>query len=185
MVSPSGYKSKRLIEVTVAPRASIKYFKADKEYTLDTIPVEIKWACTNAKKVEIIGEGRQDLLGKIIVVPKKETTYILCVEDDFGIQKREITIKKLPLPLIKQVLVPAPHIERNIDITYQVPNFHLTIPIPTFNTTLCRIDIPHIPKLSESGYFVQSINKSKKQKSLNIFKSLFSIFSRKNKKYER
>lgn len=180
LISETGFKVEKTLQIDVAPRAVIKSFKSDKEYTLATVPVKIVWNCTNAKKVEIEGFGEQKLSGSIIVTPDEETTYTLYVQDDFGIQRRDIVIKKLPLPMIKQILVPAPNINRNVGITYQAPKFNLTIPTPTFDTVLSRIEIPKTPKLSKSGYYVHSIAWGAKNKPRNFFKSLFSIFSRKN-----
>lgn len=179
LFSETGFKIEKSIKIDVAPRAFIKFFKADKEFTLATVPVTLYWDCTNAKKVEIQGEGEQKSTGSLIVYPNDETTYTLCVEDDFGQQRKEITIRKLPLPLIKQVMVPAPNINNNVGIIYQAPKFNISIPTPTFDTVLSKLEIPKIPTLSKSGFYVHSMGWDKKNKPQNIFKSLFSIFSRK------
>ena len=181
LISKSEYEVIRTINISVSPRAKIQYFKADKEYTLDTIPVKISWHCTNAKKVEIIGEGELAASGSLVITPDKETTYTLCVEDNFGVQRRKITIRKLPLPLIRQILVPVPNINKNIGITYQAPQFHISIPTPTIRTVLSILDLPKVPRLSKSVWYVHSLGWDKKGKSHNIFKSLFSIFSRKKR----
>lgn len=177
--SETGFKYKKAISVKVAPRAMIKIFKADKKYTLDSVPVKLDWIVSNAKSIELIGYGQQSSSGSLIVKPKGETTYTLEVEDDFGKQRVDITIKELPLPLIKQILVPAPNIARNIRIVYQAPKVHLSIPTPSFDTVLSKLKIPDIPNLKESGYYIHSIHSKAKRKPHNIFKSLFSLFSSK------
>lgn len=178
--SETGFKYEKDISIKVAARAVIKLFKADKKYTLDSVPVKLDWVVTNAKSVELLGYGQQSSSGSLIVKPKGETTYTLEVEDDFGKYRADFTIKELPLPLIKQILVPAPNIARNIGIVYQAPKFHLSIPTPTFDTVLSKLKIRNIPNLKKSGYYVHSIESSKNLKSHNIFKSLFSLFSSKN-----
>jgi len=177
--SETGFKYEKTISIKVAPRAVIKLFKADKKYTLDTVPVKLDWAVSNAKSIELLGYGQQSPSGSLIVKPKGETTYTLEVEDDFGKQRADFTIKELPLPLIKQILVPAPNIARNVGIVYQAPKFHLSIPTPTFDTVLSRLKIRNIPNLKKSGYYVHSIESNTKQKSQSLFKSLFSLFSSK------
>ena len=179
LISRSGYRTNKSINIKAAPRATINYYKVDKEYTLDTVPVKISWSCTGAKRVIILGEGEQNLSGSLILNPKEETTYTLCVEDAFGMQKRQITIKKLPLPLIRQIMVPSPKINRSLNISYKAPSFNLYIPTPTFNSVFCKLELPKLPKLSKSGYYIRSIGWDKKSKSNNIFKSLFSKFLRK------
>lgn len=177
--SETGFKVEKSMKIEVAPRAVVKFFKADKEYTLPSVPVKIFWKCINAKKIEIEGIGEQKSSGSLIVLPNEETTYTLCIEDDFGQQRKEITIRKLPLPLIKQVMVPAPNINNNVGIMYQAPKFNISIPTPTFDTVLSKLEISKIPTLSKSGFYVHSMGWDKKNKPHNIFKSLFSIFSRK------
>ena len=181
LVSRSGLKNNRSISIKAAPRAVINYYKVDKEYTLESVPVKISWSCTNAKKVVILGEGEQNLSGSLILNPKEETTYTLCVEDAFGIQKRQITIKKLPLPLIRHIMVPSPKINRSLNISYKAPSFNLSIPTPTFNSVFCKLQLPKVSRLGKSGYFVRSLGWNNKHRSTNIFKSLFSVFLRNNK----
>lgn len=177
--SETGFKYEKTISIKVEARAAIKLFKADKKYTLDTVPVKLDWVVSNAKSIELLGYGHQSSTGSLIVNPKGETTYSLEVEDAFGKQRVDFTIKELPLPLIKQILVPAPNITRNIGIVYQAPKFHLSIPTPTFDTILSKLKIQNIPNLKKSGYYVHSIESNKNLKHNNIFKSLFSFFASK------
>ena len=181
LVSKSGYESQKSIIIKVVPRAVINYFKADKEYTLATVPVTISWACLNTKKVTIIGLGEQNPSGSLVLTPEEDVTYTLCVEDDFGIQKKMITIKKLPLPIIRQILVPLPRINTNLGISYQAPKFHISIPTPTFDTILNRVYLPKVLNFRESVYYVHSLGWDKNNNKRNIFKSLFSIFFKKKK----
>lgn len=71
----------------------IKIFKADKKYTLDSVPVKLDWVVSNAKSIELTGYGQQSSSGSLIVKPKGETIYTLEVEDDFGNHRADVTIK--------------------------------------------------------------------------------------------
>lgn len=179
LTSKTGYKKSHTISIKVAERAVINQFKADKEFTLDSVPVKISWNCSNAKEVEILGYGLQSSSGYLIAYPKEETTYTLRVVDDFGIQKKDITIKKLPLPIIKQLWIPTPNINNNIGIIYKSKKFNILVSTPTVNTVLSKINIPKIPTLKESKYYVDIIASNNKNKTKNIFKSIFSFFYKK------
>lgn len=184
LVSQSGFKSRKTIRVNVAHRAVIKEFKADKLFTYDDVPVVLSWSCSNAKKVEIKTIGVQPQTGSLLVNPQIETSYTLRVEDDFGTQSKSLTIRILPLPVIKHLWIPAPNINKNVGIVYYAPKFKLSIPIPSFDNVLSKIKLPNIPQFSKSAYYVHSIESSKKLKTKKIFHSLFSIFARKNKIYD-
>ncbi|MGM9865485.1 MAG: AarF/UbiB family protein [Muribaculaceae bacterium] len=179
LTSKSGFKSRKTIAITVAHRAVINEFKADKLFTYDDIPVRLSWNCSNAKKIEIKTIGQQVQNGSILVTPKTETTYTLCVEDDFGILTQSLTIKILPLPVIKQLWVPAPNINKNIGIIYKAPKFKLSIPTPSYGTVFSKIELPKIPERSKSLYYIHRIETTKKSGFGKIFQSLFSIFAKK------
>lgn len=180
LCSGTGFKTERTITIKVAHRAVIKHFTADKAYTLDSVPVTLSWDCAYADEVTLVGMGRQKATGSQVVYPKQETQYTLRVKDAFGTQSRSMTIKTLPLPVIKTLLVPAPRINSNMGIVYHAPQCHASIPTPTFDTGLCKLDVPKIPTLKASPYFVHPMESPQKQSSKNIFKSLFSFFYKEN-----
>lgn len=179
IISNSGFKSKKTIIINVAHKAVINEFKADKLFTYEDIPVRLSWNCSNAKKVEIQTLGLQNQEGSVLVAPKTETTYTLCVEDAFGTQIRSLTIKILPLPVIKQLWVPTPNINKNIGIIYHAPKFNLSIPIPSFDTILNKIDLPKIPQFGKSSSYFHNIKAYRTSSTKHFFQSLFSIFVRK------
>ena len=185
LISKSGFRSRKTITINVAHRAIVNEFKADKLFTYDDIPVRISWNCSNAKTIEINAIRQQSQNGSILVTPKSETTYTLSVEDDFGIVTKTLTIKILPLPVIKQLWVPAPNINKKVGIIYHAPRFKLSIPTPSFDTVFSKINLPKIPQLSKSKYYVYSIGSYKKNRTGNIIQTLFSLFARKNNKWKR
>lgn len=66
--------------------------------------------CENAKSVKLEDET-VPLVGKKVVTTDKEKQYVLEVVDEFGTKRVPITIKVLPLPLIKAILLPMPKLE--------------------------------------------------------------------------
>lgn len=176
LISETGCEINKEINIKVSKRASIINFNADKFFTLASVPIKLSWNCSNAKSVVIVGMGRQKECGEVVVYPEKDTNYIIEVEDEFRIQSKTLTIRMLPLPVVKTILVPAPQINKNIGIAYNPPQFNVLAPIPTIESGLCKLNLPEVPNLKESAYFVYSMANEKKTK--NIFQSLFSFFKR-------
>ena len=116
--------------VEVHPDAKFK-FESDKEYAFPTIPFTLSWTTKHAKRVELNGKKVADNGTEIIKKGvDKDTTYTLAVTDEFGTKESSITIKMLPVPRIKTILVPTPQIEQKIAMTVdlQIPDVHLNIP---------------------------------------------------------
>ena len=172
--SETGFKTKKNISIRVANRVAINYFKADKDFTIESVPVKISWVCTNAKKVEIVGFGEQESIGHIIVTPKEKTIYTLIVEDDFGEYKRELKVAMLPIPVIETLLVETPQIKSVINI--QVPELAIrTIPsIPNIKLDFAKLVVERIPKHKNIGNI---INISYSQKS-NLSSLISGIIKR-------
>lgn len=118
------------VTVEVHPDAKFK-FESDKEYAFPTIPFTLSWTTKHAKRVELNGKKVADNGTEIIKKGvDKDTTYILSVTDEFGTKESSITVKMLPVPRIKTILVPTPQIEQKIAMTVdlQIPDVHLNIP---------------------------------------------------------
>lgn len=118
------------VTVEVHPDAKFK-FESDKEYAFPKIPFTLSWTTKHAKIVELNGKKVADNGTEIIKKGvDKDTTYTLAVTDEFGTKESSITIKMLPVPRIKTILVPTPRIEQNIAMTVdlQIPDVHLNIP---------------------------------------------------------
>lgn len=127
--------------------ASKVEFEADKVYSLPSIPIKLTWNVQFAKEVKLDGED-VGLRGNKIVEVEKETCYILTVIDDFGTIDYPLTIRMLPLPFIRGVMVPTPSITKNINIINKIPR-------PAFNISL--VPLAKEPKFSiEVPQFVES-----------------------------
>lgn len=96
-------------------------FKADKTFTFKDVPVTLSWDVKNAKSVKLEDET-VPLVGKKVVTTDKEKQYVLEVVDEFGTKRVPITIKILPLPLIKAILFPMPKLERTVFVQQNIPS---------------------------------------------------------------
>lgn len=95
-------------------------FKADKTFTFKEVPVTLSWNVKNAKSVSLENEA-VPLVGKKVVTTDKEKQYVLEVEDEFGTKRVPLTIKTIPLPQIKTVLLPMPKIEKTVKVEHNIP----------------------------------------------------------------
>ena len=160
--------------IKVCPSANIS-FKINRHFSYPNLPLRLSWEVENATSISIDDFGQQPSRGQIEVSPGKDTTYVLRVQDAFGEVVRSITVRMLPIPAIKQLLVPIPQINEKFDISYTPPQFKVKVPIPTFEFPLIKLGLPHIPTLKES-FFVKKVFSNKHKKRFNPFKSLFSYF---------
>ncbi|MDE6003946.1 MAG: hypothetical protein K2G88_00985, partial [Oscillospiraceae bacterium] len=176
LFSKNGYNLKRTIHIKVIKRAVIKVFKADRQFSYPNLPIKLSWDVENAKSICIDNYGVNNSNGSIEVNPGDVTTYTLKARDTFGEIERTLTINMLPLPSIKSILVPVPKIEENMAISYIPPQFEAIVPVPTFENSLVKLDVPKIPNLRTSSFFAHPISKGKIQKFKNPFKTLYSYF---------
>ena len=95
-------------------------FKADKTFTFKEVPVTLSWNVKNAKSVSLENET-VPLVGKKLVTTDKEKQYVLEVEDEFGTKQVPLTIKTIPLPQIKTVLLPMPKLEKTVKVQHNIP----------------------------------------------------------------
>lgn len=179
LFSKTGYKSKQTIHVKVIKRAIIQSFKAERLFSYPNLPITITWDVENAKQIFLDKYGEVNHKGSIEVKPGDDTTYTLKAQDTFGVVECSLTIKMLPLPAIKSILIPAPKIEENLAISYKTPQFEDIVPVPTFESSLVKLRLPKIPSLSTSTYFAYPISKKEERKFRNPFKTLYSYFFRK------
>lgn len=148
---------KKTIEIFVREASEIN-FKVDKSFSLPEVPVTMSWEVKNAINVKldnIVSEHS----GKIILYPEEDEKHIIEVEDEFGIERRALTIKMLPLPIIKTIHSPVPQIESNISIKLKTPRFHSIIIVPHIETTFVKLKLPKISGLKDSGLFVELLQK--------------------------
>lgn len=170
-------KFRHIIPIKIREAARID-FRANRQFSYPNLPITLSWSVDNGSRVHIDDIGDLPDEGKLEVTPGVTTTYVMRVEDAFGEERRTITIRMLPLPIIKQVLVPTPKVDERFDISYVPPKFYPNIRVPSLNSTFAKLKLPEIPTLKNS-FFVNPIIQEKKKQIINPFKSLYSYFFRK------
>ena len=168
---------RHIVPVKIREAARID-FKVNRQFSYPNLPIILSWNVENSAVVTIDDFGEQPSKGQLEVTPGVDTTYVIRVQDAFGEERRTVTVRMLPLPAIKQFLVPTPKIEESFDISYVTPQFNANISVPTFETLLVKLNLPNIPRLKDS-FFVQQIPSQKKRRIKNPFKSLLAYFFRK------
>lgn len=163
-----------IIPIKIREAARID-FKANRQFSYPNLPIILSWNVENCVAVTIDDFGEQPLQGQLEVSPGVDTTYVIRVQDAFGEERRTITVRMLPLPVIKQILVPTPDVDKTFDISYNTPQFKANVPIPTFESVFVRLSLPKVPKLKDS-FFVRPIFSEKKKRTKNPFKSLYAYF---------
>lgn len=165
---------RHIVPVKIREAARID-FKVNRQFSYPNLPIILSWNVENSAAVKIDDFGEQPSKGQLEVTPGVDTTYVIRVQDAFGEERRTITVRMLPLPVIKQIFVPTPKVDESFDISYKTPQFNANIPVPTFETSLVKLNLPSIPQLKDS-VFVRSISSEKKKQIRNPFKSLYEYF---------
>lgn len=141
------------LQVQVFDECTIN-FNADKYYIYPTIPVTLKWSIKNAKTVWFESEEVEPN-GTRIVEPKKATSYVLRVEDEFGMKEKRIDIQMLPIPLIKAVFAPTPKIDNNLSVIVTQPRFNVGVSLPKIEMKMVTMKPPEVPSLTDLGINVE------------------------------
>lgn len=146
------------ITIEVYPDAEVQFI-SDKEYIFPSIPFTLSWQVKNAKQIKLNGKYVKaiDLLTYTDGI-EKNTTYTLSVTDEFGTKDYSLTIKMLPIPQVKTILVPTPHINEKINVSINVPDFKfIDTPILKLNCYEQNYPFFSIRRKSISG--ISSLNK--------------------------
>lgn len=117
-------------------------FKADKTFTFKEVPVTLSWNVKNAKSVTLENET-VPLVGKKVVTTDKEKQYVLEVEDEFGTKRVPLTIKTIPLPQIKTVLLPMPKLEKTVKVQHNIPapKVELNVQMQELSVDMQRLNV--------------------------------------------
>lgn len=132
--------TRRTIEIQVCKECNI-VFKADKTFTLPSVPVKLSWKVTGGNDILLNGES-VGLEGYKEVFPTKDTEYVLSAQDLFGQTSKNITVRMLPIPVMKSILVPTPKIEKEITIEDNIPRINVEVSVDNF------VAVPELNRLS-------------------------------------
>ena len=149
----NGQVIKKEVSIEVFDECEIE-FTADKYYVFPTIPVKLSWMVKNAKKVwfddeEIVSSGTR------IIEPKKAMVCVLSAEDEFGKKEKRIEIGMLPIPQVKEILVPTPNIVNNLSVTIKQPRYNASVSFPKISIGMVTTEIPKVPSLKDIGLNVE------------------------------
>lgn len=134
-----GIDGTRLFSYTVRVdvfEESVVLFEADKNITLPHVPIKLSWDVKNASDVELTDYGKVNHSGEKKVECDRDKTFTLKVTDMFGISEYHQRIRMYPLPLIRSILVPVPHIEKNLNVETHFEQKHLQVDI---NVNMAKI----------------------------------------------
>lgn len=150
-----GLDGARLFSYTVRVdvfEESVVLFEADKNITLPHVPIKLSWNVKNASDVELSDFGKVNHSGEKIVECDRDKTFTLKVTDNFGTAEYRQRIRMYPLPLIRSILVPIPHIERNLKVETHFEQKHIQVginvnmaKIPDFAGIKTDVFVPTIP----------------------------------------
>ena len=178
--STDGIEVKKVLTVKVFDESRIS-FSADKLYVYPRIPIRLTWNVKNAKHVWL-GDEEVSHQGEKVVEQDKATTYILKVEDEFGIKEERICVNMLPVPQVKSLLVPTPYINNNLSVRIVQPQYNVSVEIPEITVMGIDLKVPKVPSLKDSGLMVDlSLPELKRPSLLKEFKSLFRYYYNKIK----
>lgn len=169
---------RNIVPIIIREAARIN-FTVNRQFSYPNLPVILSWKVENCTSISIEGFGEQAPQSQLEVTPGVDTTYVLWAQDAFGTEKRTITVRMLPLPVIKQILVPTPKVDQTYDISYATPCFSANIKIPIIDSIFVKLRLPRIPILRDS-FFVKSISSGNKNRRFNPFKSLYAYFFENN-----
>lgn len=179
----------------VFEEASIS-FDTDKQYVFPSIPFTLSWNVRNAKDVELDGLPVNHIGSKMFVDGVAEnTTFTFKVTDEFGTQEKSLEIKMLPVPMITELIAPAPKIEKTVNVHVVVPQYKAEVNIPDieikevnlsapFNLSLegMGVEIKN-PEIVEPKFELESPQESRMNKVRTLFNKARAFVFTKN--YER
>lgn len=150
-------------------------FSVDKCYTLPTVPIKLSWSVTHAKEVELVGKGKVDKDGEIVVTPDETTIYKLKVTDAFGTKEHQLKVQMLPLPHIKALNVPTPEFNNTQSIKVLVPTPDLRTKFPEVKVMGVELKAPFVPRPKEIKFDEKLTKRLEKQ--INLWADIKSIYS--------
>lgn len=115
----------RELDIEIIAGANISSFSSDRESTIETEPVILKWDVQNAKKIMLYPDGiNVDGQDSIKLFPRHNTTYRLEASNDISTVSKNLTICVTTLP----------------KISYSLPDCSELLKIPQISTTLENIN---------------------------------------------
>lgn len=161
-------------------------FTADKNYSLPNVPITLSWNVSHAKEVELIGVGKVDAVGSVVVYPKETTTYRLMVTDAFGAKEHSLKIQMLPLPHVKTLNIPTPDFNTSLNVNLTIPTPELNTRFPDMEVMGVELKTPFVPSLIDLKLDAKLTKRIEKQVNLWAdIKSIYTYYRNKILSHER
>ena len=95
--------------------------------------------------LKVIGVGKVDAVGSVVVYPKETTTYRLMVTDAFGAKEHSLKIQMLPLPHVKTFNIPTPDFNTSLNVNFTIPAPELNTRFPDMEVMGVELKAPFVP----------------------------------------
>lgn len=162
------------LKVTVAEHCQVE-FSASHDFTLQGVPVVLRWEVVNADSVTLDGFGTQESCGQMTVNPEQEITdYCLRVRDAFGEHASHASVRLLPVPLIEELLVPLPDIRRTVAVRVSTPQIAVTAQPPMVKATPPIVTERHVRLTPSSRAFLKRLDSGPRLLRPRLFRSLLT-----------
>ena len=149
-------------------------FKADKSYSMPNVPIQLSWNILHAKEVELLGHGKVDLVGTIVLRPTDTTTYILKVTDAFGTKEHAVKVQMLPLPFVSELKIPTPEFNNDVHVNISIPMPNLQTKFPDIELMGVKLKAPFVPSLTELKLDTKLTRRIERQ--INLWADLKSLY---------
>ena len=106
LTSEYGSIREETVQIMAFNRGRINSFRAEREFTFRSVPINISWNCTDMVSVEIVGYGMQPEVGSLEADIGTDRVFEIRAKDHFQEFSQKITVRALPYPSIKGLRVP-------------------------------------------------------------------------------
>lgn len=116
----------RSLSIEVIKPVEIRFFKVDRAFTAETLPVTFSWHVENANELSVSGvERKLEASGELTIRPKQSGEYTIIASNKCFKTEQSLYIEVLPVPKIDHLRLPQlPEINVQLpDLTGNVPEF--------------------------------------------------------------
>lgn len=130
-------------------------FSADKLFAFTSIPITLSWHVEHAMKVMFENEVVEPIGSRTIKEGiNYDHNFTLSVMDEFGVKKKTILVRLLPMPVVESLLIPMPDANVTINANVTMPS-----PLPSVKLLDEFSRISKLPKIEFNEINIPTINK--------------------------
>lgn len=97
----------------LTPKPIIKFFDPDRKIIYENQGVFLTWQTEHTRKCTIEGRGEVDISGTCRVIARKNASYKLIADNEFGRTDKELLLNCYPMPAIEKLVIPTAAINLN------------------------------------------------------------------------